>query len=53
MAEVSEVFVVHKDLDSGGGAQEIVVPGVEGSHDSKQLPVVNVVVAFRWAKHLG
>ena len=53
MAEVSEVFVVHKDLDRGGGAKEIVAPGVKGSHDSKQLPVINVVVAFRWAKRLG
>ena len=45
--------MVRKDLDSGGGAEEIMAPGIQGSHDSKQLSVVDVVVAFRRAKRLG
>ena len=28
LVEVSEVFVVHKDLDCGGGAEKVVAPGI-------------------------
>ena len=53
LAKVSEVLVVCEDLDGGGGTEKIVAPGIQGSHDSKQLPVINVIVAFCWAKCLG
>ena len=53
LSEVSQVFVVRKDVDRGGGAKEVVEPGVEGSHNSKQLPVIDIVVAFCRAKRLG
>ena len=44
--------MVSKDLDCGGGAEEIVAPGIEGSHDSEQLSVIDVVVAFSRAERL-
>ena len=53
LSEVSQVFVVRKDLDRGGGAKEVVAPGIEGSHNSKQLPVIDIVVVFCRAKRLG
>ena len=53
LAEVSQVFVVHKDLDCGGGSKEVVAPGIEGSHDGKQLTVIDVVVVLRRSKCLG
>ena len=53
LSEVSQVFVAHKDLDCGGGAEEVVAPGIEGSHNSKQLPIVDIIVAFCRAKRLG
>ena len=53
LAEVSQVFVVRKDLDRSGGTEKVVAPGIQGSHDSKQLPVVDVVVALRRAERLG
>ena len=53
LSEVSQVFVVRKDLDRGGGTEEVVAPGVEGSHHSKQLLVVDIIVVFCRAKRLG
>ena len=53
LSEVSQVFVVRKDLDHGGGTEEVVAPGIKGSHHSKQLSVVDIIVAFCRAKHLG
>ena len=53
LSEVSQVFVVCEDLDRGGGAEEIVAPGIEGSHDSEQFLIVDVVVALSRAKRLG
>ena len=45
--------MVRKDLDRGGGTEKVVAPGIQGSQDSKQLPVIDVVVAFSRAEHLG
>ena len=53
LSEVSQVLVVRKDLDCGGGAKEVVAPGIEGSHNGKQLSVIDIIVAFCRAKHLG
>ena len=53
LTEVGQVLVVCKDLDHGGGTEEVVAPGIESPHYSKQLPVIDVVVAFCWAKCLG
>ena len=45
--------MVCKDLDHGGGTEKVVAPGIQGSHDSKQLSVIDVVVAFSRAECLG
>ena len=45
--------MVGEDLDHGGGAEEVVMLGIEGSHNGKQLSVIDVVVAFCRAKCLG
>ena len=37
----------------GGVPGQWRIPPQEASHDSKQLPVVDIVVAFRRAKRLG
>ena len=51
--EVGQVLVICEDLDCGGGAEEVVAPGIKGSHNSKQLSVIDVIVAFGRAKCLG
>ena len=53
LAEVSQIFVVRKDLDSSGGAEKVVAPGIEGSHDRKQFAVRDVIIAFSRAERLG
>ena len=53
LAEVSQVFVVHKDPDRSGGTEKVVAPSIQGSHDSKQLLVIDVIVAFSRAERLG
>ena len=45
--------MVHEDLDCGGGTEKVMVPGVQGSHDHKQFPVIDVVVVLCRAKCLG
>ena len=44
--------MICKDLDSSGGTEKVVAPGIEGSHDRKQLSVVDIVVAFSRAERL-
>ena len=53
LTEVSQVLVVRKDLDRSGRTEKVVAPGIQGSHDSEQLPIVDVVVAFCRAERLG
>jgi len=38
--------VIRKDLDSMMGAQEVMSPMLESLNNSKELPVVNIVVDF-------
>ena len=52
LAEVGEVFMVSKDVNCSGGTKKVVAPGIEGSHDSKQLSIVDVVIAFSRAERL-
>ena len=46
MSDVSEVFVVREDLNGEGGAVEVMPPGLQGTNDSEELSVINVVVSF-------
>ena len=52
LSEVGEVFVVSEYLDRGGGSEEIVSPGIQGSHDCEEFSVIDVVVSFGWAERL-
>ena len=45
--------MVCKDLDRSGGTEKVVAPGIQGSHDSEQLSVIDVIVAFSRAERLG
>ena len=53
LVEVGQVLVISKDLDCGGGAKKVVAPGIQHSHDGKQFPVIDVIVALGGAKCLG
>ena len=46
LAEVCQVFVVCKDLDGEGKYVKVVPPGLQGMDDSKELPVIDVVISF-------
>ena len=48
LTEVRQVLVVGKDLDGEGGSMEVMLPGLQGSDDSKELSVIDVVVSFSW-----
>ena len=50
--EVGEVFVVGEDLDWERGSVEVVPPRFQGSDDSEEFSVVNVVVPFSWGERL-
>ena len=45
--------MICKDLDCGGGAEKVMAPGIYGSHDGEQFPVIDVIVALSRAKCLG
>ena len=53
LSEIREVFVVGEYLDWGGGSEEIMSPGIKGSHDCKEFVVIDVVVSLSWAERLG
>ena len=44
--EVGEVFVVSEDLYGEGGSMEVVSSGLQGTDDSKEFPVIDVIVLF-------
>ena len=44
--EVGEVFVVSEDLYGKGGSMEVVSSGLQGTDDSKEFPVIDVIVLF-------
>ena len=44
LAEIGKVLVVSEDLHRKGGAMKIVAPGFQGTDNSKEFSVVDVVV---------
>ena len=46
LAEVSEIFMVGEDLYRKRGSSKVVAPCLQGIDDSKEFPVVNIIVAF-------
>ena len=53
LAEVGQVFMISEDLNWSGRAEEVMAPGIKYSHDNKQLPIIDVIIPFGRAKHLG
>ena len=51
--EVGGVFMVSEDLYRERGSMEVVSPGFQGTNDSKEFSVVDVVVLFYWGEQLG
>ena len=51
--EVGEVFMVSEDLYRKRGSVEVVLPGFQGTDDSEEFPVVDVVVSYCWGEQLG
>ena len=45
--EVYQVFVVSEDLDREWGPMEVMSPGLQGTDDSQEFSVIDVIVAFR------
>ena len=45
--------MVCEDLDYGRGTQKIMSPGVQGLHNCKEFPVMDVIVLFSGSEHLG
>ena len=52
LSEVSEVLVICEHLDWRGGSEEIVSPGIQGSHDCEEFSVVDIIVVLGWAERL-
>ena len=52
-AKVGEILMVGEDLDWEGGSVKVVLPCFQGSDDSKEFSVIDVVVSFRWGEQLG
>ena len=46
LAEVGKILVVGEDLHGEGGTMEIVVPRFQGTNDSKEFAVIDIVVLF-------
>ena len=44
--EIGEVFVVGKDLYQEQGPMEIVSPGFQGTNNSEEFSVIDVIVVF-------
>ena len=53
LAEIGEVLVVSKDLHREGGAMEIVAPGFQGTNDSEEFAVIDVIISFGGGEGLG
>ena len=39
-------FVISENLDGEGGTMEVMSPGSEGTDDSKELMIVDVVILY-------
>ena len=48
--EVGEVFMVSEDLYRERGFMKVVSPGFQGTNDSKEFSVVDVIVSCRWGE---
>ena len=44
--------MIGKDLDGERGTVEVMSPGLEGTDDSQEFSVINVIVLFCWGKGL-
>ena len=53
LAEVCQVLVVGEHLDQKGGTVKIVSPRLQGSDNSKEFPVVDIVALFCRNECLG
>ena len=52
LMEVRQVLVVGEDLDGERGSVEIMSPRLQSADDCEELPVIDVVVSFRWNEQL-
>jgi len=52
-AEEGEVFVICEDLDGKRGSPKVLTPCLEGTNDSEQFAIVDVVIALRRDERLG
>jgi len=53
LLEVSEVFVVSKDLDWERRAVEVVSPGFKGTDDGEEFVIIDIIVSFCLRERLG
>ena len=44
--------MIGKDLDGESGTVEVMSPGLEGTDDSQEFSVINVIVPFCWREGL-
>ena len=44
--------MISENLDGKGGTVEVISPGFEGTDDSKELVIVDVIISFRWREGL-
>ena len=52
-AEVCQILMIGKDNSWELGSLDVVLPCAEGTHDAKELAVVDLVVPFSRFKGLG
>ena len=52
LTEIGKVLVIGEDLDREGRSVEIVAPGLQGTKDSEEFAVVDVVVTFGGGERL-
>ena len=48
LTEVRQVLVICEDLNGERGTVEVMSPRLQGMDDGKELPVVDVIIAFCW-----
>ena len=44
--------MISEDLDEEGGTVEVMSPGFEGTDDSQEFSVINIIVSFCWGEGL-
>ena len=50
--DVRQIFVISDNRDRVWGALEVLLPFREYKDDSKEFPVIDVIVLFGWGEHL-